>query len=202
MAKLTSGPLTFEFRFKKYDDQRWIQYEILFLLFDQPMIPNNLLKRYNEYWSDRSPGAFKANEYEHDSLIQTLRNILDTDKPGYWIPMEPDIIIRFFPNASLPMLPEGFELVSISDETLQEFHDNELIREVAGGRLPTDPFIMVAMIDVYNFEKVNVYMGEGPALVMTPTRHELRQFLTDLEREYADFCQQWGVPAVGDNPGS
>lgn len=193
MAKLSSGPLTFEFRFKEYDRERWIQYEIFFLLHGQPMISDSLLKRYNEHWNNRSPGAFKANEYEHDSLIFTLRKILDSDKPGYWMPTEPDIVIGIFPNRALPFLPEGFELVSISDETLQEFHDNELIREVAGGRLPGDPFIMVAMIDVYNFEKVNLYMGQGPALVMTPTRHELRQFLTDLEREYAEFCQQWDV---------
>lgn len=195
MAKLNSGPLTFEFRFKEYDDHCWIQYEIFFLLHGQPMIADNLLKRYNDHWNNRSPGAFKANEYEHDSLIHTLRRILDSDKPGYWVPTEPDILIGFFPNMVLPFLSADYKIVSIPDEAIQEFHDNELIREVAGGRLPSDPFLMVAMIDVYNFEDVNAYMGKGPALVMTPSRHELRQFLTDLEREYADFCQQWGVPA-------
>lgn len=99
-------------------------------------------------------------------------------------------------------MPGGFELVSLSDETTQELNDHELIREVAGGRLPGDPFMMVVMIDVYNFENINAYMGVGPALVMRVTRHELRQFLTDLEREYADFCQQWGVPGVGDSSDS
>ena len=153
-----------------------------------------MLKRTNEYWKNRSPGAFKANECDRDSLIPFLHKVLDENKSGYWVPIEPDIVIGFFPDFSVPFLSADYELVSISDEAVQDIEDHELVREVAGGRLPDDPITIVAMVDMYNFNQTGGYMGEGPALIMTPSRHELRLFLEKLELEYAAFCKQWSLP--------
>ena len=57
MAILQSGNLGLEIRFIEYDSNDWVQYEILFLYKGEPMVQDHQLKRVNEHWQKRSPGA-------------------------------------------------------------------------------------------------------------------------------------------------
>jgi hypothetical protein len=193
MAKLASGNLAIEIQYKEFDDQDWIQYEIFFLYKGQPMIQDFQLKRVNEHWQNRSPGAFKANEYQGDHLIQTIQKALDTDEPQYYKPTDPDFTLAIYPKKIFPFMPSDWEMVWASDEVIQQAEDHELVREVAGGRLPDDPFTIILMIDVYNFGEEGAYYGEGPALILLPRRNELRKFLNDLQAEYAEFCKTWNI---------
>jgi hypothetical protein len=74
MAKLTSGNLALEIRFREVDEAGWVQYEILFLWKNKPIIDDALLKRDNEYWQARNYGALKSNQYERDDLIAKIEN--------------------------------------------------------------------------------------------------------------------------------
>jgi hypothetical protein len=194
MAKLSSRNLSLEIRYKEFDDQDWIQYEIFFLYKDQPMIQDAQLKRVNEHWQNRSAGAFKANENERDRMIDMIQKALDTDEPQYYSPTDPDIILAIYPKMIFPFMPSNLELVWASDESIQQAEDHELIREVAGGRLPDDFFTLILMVDIYNYGEEHGYYGEGPALIMMPRRHELRTFLDELQTEYAEFCKTWNIP--------
>ena len=81
-------------------------------------------------------------------------------------------------------------MIWASDEAIQKVLDHELVREVAGGRLPDDPFTIIFMVDVYNYGDEHAYHGEGPAMILVPRRHELRTFLDTLQAEYMEFCQK------------
>lgn len=193
MAKLKSNNFALEIRYVKLDIENWIQYEILFLYKDQPIIQDALLKRVNEHWRERSFGAFKANECDRDELIDTIQEALDTDEPRYYQPTDPDFIFAIYPNEIFPFMPSNLQLVWSSDEIIQQDEDHELIREVAGGRLPDDLFTLILMVDTYNFGDERAYSSEGPALILLPRRHELRQFLSELKKEYVEFCKTWKI---------
>jgi hypothetical protein len=193
MAKLISGNLALEIRYKELDAQNWIQYEIFFLYKDQPMIQDSQLKRIDEHWKNRSPGAFKANEYQHDELISILQKALDTDEAQFYEPTDPDFILAVYPNKVFPFIPRNWELLWASEEAVQEIEDHELVREFAGGRLPDDPFTIILMVDVYNYGEEHAYHCEGPAMILVIRRHELSTFIDMLGAEYKEFCQVWGI---------
>jgi len=194
MAKLTLNNLALEIRFKEFDQHNWIQYEILFLYNNQSMIEDHLLKRINEHWANRSPGAFKANEYEFDRFISFLQKALDTDTSDYYMPTDPDIILAIYPRSSFPYtisdLKPNKRLTDAIDSVSE---DSALIREIAGGRLPGDTFTVILMVDVYNFGRESAYTGQGPALILMPTREELRKFCDELQSEYDEFCHMWEI---------
>jgi hypothetical protein len=91
MAKLQSDGLTLDIKFMGFKDE-WIEYEIKFYWKDEIIINDSLLKREGEYWGKRSTGAFLANDYQKDFLTETIRDILQTNEPEYWEPLEPDDI--------------------------------------------------------------------------------------------------------------
>jgi len=193
MAVLESGSLGLEIRFIELDSNNWIQYEILFLYNGEPMVQDHQLKRYNEHWARRSPGAFKANQYGHDGFIPTIRAALDTDEVRSFTPIDPDITFVVYPRRVFPYLTHPITPIEEEDPVTQEEEDRALIRELAGGRLPDDPFTIICKIDLYNYGRQGVYQGQGPALIVLAHRHEVRAFLEALEREYAAFCEQWGI---------
>lgn len=193
MAILQSGNLGLEIRFVELDSENWVQYEILFLYKGEPMVQDHQLKRVNEHWQKRSPGAFKANQYGHDGFIPTIRAALDSDQPQSFTPIDPDITLAIYPLRGFPFIASGWELIYQSEEAEQEEQDQALIREVAGGRLPSDPFTIIFKVDMYNYGETMMYHGEGPALILLVRRHELREFCDELEQEYAAFCQRWGI---------
>lgn len=198
MAKLTSGNLSIEIRFLELDEYKWVQYEILFLYKDQPMIQDALLKRVNEHWSKRSLGAFKANEDEGGAggLIETLRKALDTDEMQYYEPLEPDFTLAIYPNMAFPFMKSRYERIYTSERALEKERQREQARVDAGGKLPDDYFTIILMIDLYNFGDEIAYAGEGPALIMMPQRKEVQTFLEEYEQEFCEFCRIWGLPGV------
>ena len=189
MAKLESGRLGLEIRFIELDTNNWIQYEIRFLYDDEPMMADGPLKRENEHWQKRSPGAFKANQYERDGFIPTLRRALETDEVSSFTPIDPDVTFVVYPRRVFPLLSHIRE-PDLDDE---EVADRELVREVTGGQLLSDVFTIIFMVDVYNYTGTWVYSGQGPALILLTHRSEVREFLNQLEAEYAEFCARWGV---------
>jgi hypothetical protein len=180
MAKLTSGNLTLEIRFREFDDAGWVQYEILFLWENKPIINDALLKRCNKHWQARNYGAFKANQYERDDLIAKLEKVLETNEPGYWEPLEPDIIIGIYPEIAFPFLRSKLEILYESEEFRQSREHREKSKQETG-KLPDDPITLIVFVDAYNFENSDGYSGEGPALIMSPARSALELFCSELK---------------------
>lgn len=193
MAILKSGNLIFEFRFKEFDDCGWVQYEILFKWGDQPIINDSILKRYNEHWANRSFGAFKANDHREDSFIQILDKVLETNEPDYWEPIEPDVTIGIYPDMYFPFLESHLKLVWEKPEAKQKREERERGKSEAAGRLPDDPITLVIFVDQYNMEDCEPYSGEGPALIMVPTRKQLETFAKELKKEYMEFKNKYPV---------
>lgn len=191
MAKLISGNLALEIRFIELDANQWIQYEIRFLYKDEPMVQDGQLKRTNAHWQKRSPGAFKVNQYGHDGFIPTLRAALDSDEVESFTPMDPDVTFVVYPRRVFPYLSHIME----TDGSDEEEADRERIREIAGGQLPDDPVTIICKIDLYNYGEQVVYAGQGPALILLTRRHVVREFLQQLEEEYAEFCTKWNIPS-------
>lgn len=198
MARLSRGNLTLEIRFVEYE-QRWVQYEILFLYRDEPLIPDAFLKRINEHWNKRSRGAFKANEYKQDSLIPVLERAIQTDQPQQWTPLEPDVVVKILrDNYSDTQFDTGrseIQILEISPELVERAKEAAMVRGLFGGRLPDDVFELTVFIDLYNFGEERGYQGIGPALVITASRRDLETFVTELKAEYAEFCVKWNVVA-------
>ncbi|MFQ6072795.1 MAG: hypothetical protein ACE5KT_08875, partial [Methanosarcinales archaeon] len=108
MAKLQSDNLTLEINFTTFDYE-WVNYEIFFYWEDNIIINDSILKRSSEYWSKRRIGSFLANEYRKDTLIETIKKVLDTNEPDYWEPIEPDVIIAIYPEMFFPFLKSHWE---------------------------------------------------------------------------------------------
>jgi hypothetical protein len=197
VARLSKGNMTLEIRFKEYDEQRWVQYEILFLYRDVPLISDTFLKRINEHWNKRSPGAFKANEFQRDSLILVLERAIQTNQPQQWKPLEPDIVVKIlrddYSSAGFDTGQSEIQILEISPELVEHAKQAAMVRDFFGGRLPDDVFELTVFIDIYNFGEERGYQGIGPALVITASRRELHSFVEELKAEYAEFCIKWNV---------
>ncbi len=192
MAYLSSKYVSLEIRFVELDDQNWVQYEILFLYQGQPMVADALLKRVNAHWQKRSTGAFKANDFEYDTLVRTLNGVLDNNQPDYWEPSDPDVTLAIYPETIFPGLPSHMELVWESEESQRDREAWEQEKTLQGP-LPCDPMTVICLVDAYNFGDTRGYQGDGLALVMVVTRQELEDFRDELRREYALFCETWGM---------
>jgi hypothetical protein len=193
MAKLTSNHLTLEIRFREFDKGGWVQYEVLFLWQDQPLVNDALLKRDRAYWNARSTGAFKANDYERDDLIATIEKVLETNQPEYWQPLEPDVTIAIYPGMDFPFLESHWQPVE-EDDACQQVAGDEAQREPASDDEPQDDWVtLIVVVDTYNLKDARSYSGEGLALIMRPTRQELEVFCADLKREYQDFAEKYKV---------
>jgi len=189
MAKFTSRGLTFECRFREYDKGDWVQYELLFLWQGEPIINDALLKRHNEHWAARSYGAFKANEFEHDTLIKTLERVLATNQAGYWEPLEPDVIIGFYPGRYFPFLPSHWVPVDREvEQVLLEEKDNPSEYPASD-----DLVTVIVFVDAYNLHDCKGYSGEGIGLFLLPTRQELQLFLQELKEEYTVFVAEYDL---------
>ena len=193
MAKLASGNLTLEIRFREFDKCGWVQYDVLYLWKGKPIVNNALLKRQGKYWRDRSKGAFKANEYRQDTLIPTLERVLKTNEPEYWEPIEPDIVMAFYPDTYFPFLQSHYRRVWEKESVKQARERKKQAKLKAGGKLPDDPITVIACVDVYNLEDALMYHREGIAQIMHPTRKELQVFCKELKREYAVFKRRYKV---------
>lgn len=179
MATLCNGDLSFEFVFKELDASLWVQYEIYFRWQGKPVFRNDILKRTPPGWSEWPMGALRANDAEIDTFVPTLQAAINAVKPAVWSPVEPDIMIAFYPNRCFPFVPVD------ADEGPKE---PLWIREPDDRRLPDDIITMIAFTDAYNFKGCSPYYGSGFAMILTPTRKELSLFYESVKQEYDAFA--------------
>ncbi len=160
MAKLQSENLTLEIEFTKLEEE-WIAYEISFLWRNGPIINDSIMKK-NRWMSKRRYGTFLVNDYEKDSLIETIKKSVETGISGFWEPVEPDVRVTISQNVYFPFLTNPILSKKYRDDT----------------------FTIVVLIDTYNFEGCDAYSSDGISLNMTIRKKDLEKFVVDLEEEY------------------
>lgn len=186
MARLSTELLSLEIRYKNFFAGD-IQYEISFLWENQSMINDLLLKRWSDYWSSRSKGAFLACDFERDWLIETIEKVLETDEADYWEPYEPDVILAIYPDRYFPFLKPHTDRIESIKEIGREGDKSK--KE----KLPDDMFTVIVFIDAYNFQNSGVYYSSGIALHMIVERRELQSFSLKLREEYSEFKKKFKV---------
>jgi hypothetical protein len=179
MAKLQSDGLTLEIKFIDFEDE-WIKYEIKSYWKEEIIVNDKILKRTGERLEKRSSGAFLANDYQKDHLIETMRKVLKTCEPDYWEPLEPDAIIAIYPGKFFPFLTSHWTLI----EEKKEEKEHEKLKK---GKQPDNLFTIITFIDSYNFKNSGAYSGEGLSMHLIVDRKDLEKFVTELEKEYSDF---------------
>ena len=193
MAILKYEDLSLDFRYTGFDDKEgWVQYQFYFLWQGEPIVRDEPLKRWGEYWGSRPEGAFLANDYRSDRFVPFLRKVLETGEPEHWEPMDPDVIVAVYPEGFFPFLESHRELVYESFEAKQAQDARRKLKEEKG-KLPDDPFTFIAMVDVYNLQGSDAYYGQGLALHMVVPRIALEAFADELEKEYAEFKERFRV---------
>ena len=175
MAKLQSDNLTLEIKFSRFEND-WIAYEISFLWKDKTIINDEILKKGIR----RKYGTFLSNDFEKDYLIETIRRVLDTNKPEYWEPVEPDAIIAIYPEIIFPFLNHWIPV----DEKEHKEQDVLELSEDEKQYITNEVFTVIAFIDRYEFEDCKSYSSEGIALHLIVTREDLEKFVSDLKKEY------------------
>ncbi len=161
----------------------WLNYEITFCWRNKCLLNSRCLKR-----KTKRVGAILANdepnEIEQDDLIRTLKKVLETNKPDYWEPIEPEVTIAFYPEMHFPFIESHWERVYESDPMKVRREEREQQKQESGGILPDDDITVAVMVDTYNFIDEGGYSGDGVALILHPTRQQLEVFCAELEREY------------------
>lgn len=114
-------------------------------------------------------------DYQKDFLIGTIRDILQTNEPEYWEPLEPDALIAIYPGMFFPFLKSHI----IEEETEE--------KEQKKGKQPDDLFTIITFIDSYTFKNNRAYSGEGISLHLIVTRENLEKFANELEIEYRNL---------------
>ena len=178
MAKLQSYELTLEVKFNSFEDE-WVNYDLKFYWKDDIIINDNILKRDGKWWGKRNYGAFLADDYQKDNLINTIRKILETNKADYWEPLEPDVKIAIYPDEFFPFLKSHWTLIDDFGEEQIEYIEQD--EKCLNGN---DLFTIMIFIDSYNFKDSKSYSGEGISLHMVIRREDLEKFVADLEMEY------------------
>jgi len=170
MAKLKSGHLTLGIKFNRLEEE-WVAYEFSFLWKDNPIINDDIFKT-GRWWDKRRHGTFLANDYEKDYLIETIKNVLSTNKSDYWEPIEPDVKVAIYPDNYFPFLKEKFVSVDDTDINKEEW------------------FTVMVFMDTYNFKDCISYSSEGVSLSLIVGRKDLEEFVTTLETEYNNFVKK------------
>lgn len=129
MAKIRSGNLSLDIKFKRFEDE-WIAYEISFLWRDEIIVNDKILKK-NRWWEKRIHGTFLANDYEKDFLIETIKKTIETNKPEYWEPIEPDVKIAIYPEEYFPFLKSHWVPVEEVDEKIAQIRE-QLKEQIEG----------------------------------------------------------------------
>jgi hypothetical protein len=124
-----------------------------------------------------------TNDYQKDFLIETIRDILQTNEPEYWEPLEPDATIAIYPSRFFPFLKSHI----IEKELGENEHDENESKEQNKGNQPDDIFTIITLIDSYTFKNNMAYSGEGISLHLIVTRKDLEKFVDELEKEYRNL---------------
>lgn len=191
MAKLLSNSLSLEVKYKGFR-HGWVEYSISFMWEDESLINDNVLKRSGDYWGSRSKGTFLANEYRQDTLTETIEKVLETDKPEYWEPMEPDVVFTIYPEMYFPFLEPHWQVAWESEQAREQREKHEKEKREKG-KLPDDAFTIIVFIDAYNFRNCTAYRGEGVSLHIVVERAMLESFCRELKAEYLEFKKEFKV---------
>lgn len=192
MAKLSSDSLVFEYKYKGFHLPAWIEYEFFFWWDGESIVNDVILKRWSDYWGNRSKSALLANDYGGDGFIDVLERVLDTNKPDYWQPMEPDVLFAIYPEMYFPFLPSERRVIWESDKFKQEREARQRLKELHG-KLPDDLITLIFFVDTYNFRNCGAYSGDGISLHMVVKRDALEWFRLELKKEYAEFKARFNV---------
>lgn len=187
MAILKNWDLSFEFIFRELDECLWVQYEIYFRWQGESIVRDDLLKRSPSGWAGRAEGSFRANEYDGDSFLPVLERVLETNQAEYWKPTEPDVIIGLYPDRYFPLIPSKNKIVYEAECVKGERIKREERKKENNGRLPDDTITMIVMIDSYNWQGCGAYEGQGPALILAPSRETMESFRDELQAEWKAF---------------
>lgn len=198
MAKLSYGSLALEIKYKSYEAE-WVVYDVGFLWQDKSLINDKILKRSGSFWKVREKGKFVAENYEFCELVPLLQNVLETDEPHYWEPLEPDMIVAVYPGLYFPFLRSHWQ-VAYEREDVKEARQQREIEKFIKEKLPDDLFQVICFIDNYNFKDGSGYSGDGIALHPKVFRKALEQFCIDLSAEYEEFKEKFkvGEPVIYD----
>lgn len=196
MALLQSGNLGFDFRYTGFE-YGWVQYQFFFLWKGEPVIRDEALKRWSDYWNNRHKSAFLANSDEIDGFLPFLKKLLESDEADYWEPIEPDIIIAIYPDDYFPFLKSHMTLIHESEESKRKREARRKLKEEKG-KLADDLYTFIAFVDAYNFKEADAYYGQGLSLQMIVSRQDLEIFADDLEREYTEFKKAFKVDEWGE----
>ncbi len=178
MAKIKSGDLSLEITFSSHEPD-WIVYEVKFSWKDEPIVNDGILKRYGKYWGSRAPFTFLANDYEKDQLIDTIKKVLETNQPEYWLPIEPDITIAFYPGMSFPFMKDHREF--IDDGVGREFEEEMK-------KIESECITIMVLVDTYNLKGIDhTYSGNGLCLLLQVKKERLEAFAVELESEYKNL---------------
>lgn len=196
MATLQSRDLSFEFCFSGFEDG-WVQYQFYFKWQGEPLVRDDLLKKWGEYWGSRPSGALLANEDAGDGFAPFLRKVLSQDKADYWEPTEPDIMVAIYPDDFFPFLPSHHKLIYESPELQAERKARAALKKEKG-QLSDDRYTFMVFVDAYNLKRAGFYYGQGLTLQMVVNREELETFATCLEREYLEFKERFQVDRLNE----
>lgn len=186
MAKLQSGDLILEINFSSFEPD-WVAYEVKFSWKDDVIVNDDILKRTGEFQGKRSYGTFFANDYEKDQLIYTIKKVLNTGKPDYWEPVEPDIVMAIYPDAFFPFMKSHWTLVYEGDRKQEEMEPEK-----------GNCFTIITFIDSYNFKDAGAYSGNGISLHLIVNREALENFVTEMETEYKSLKLEHNDPVPAD----
>ncbi|HAK88381.1 MAG TPA: hypothetical protein DHV16_05550 [Nitrospiraceae bacterium] len=191
MAILKQEDLSLEIRYKGFQDG-WVEYEFFYCWQGESVINDAILKRSNEYWGSRSPGAMLANEHRECGILPLLKKVLQINQPDYWESLDPDVTIAIYPEQHFPFLESKWKVVLEKDEVKQKRIEREK-EKTEKGLLPDDYIDIILFFDVYNFKGASAYYGDGICFKMTVTRAQLTRFYEDFKKEYIHFKQKYAV---------
>ncbi|MBO9539682.1 hypothetical protein J7643_03720 [bacterium] len=162
-----------------------VRYDFEFLWSGEPIVNDAILKRINDYWNSRHRGGVFFTEYAGDRPLQALEQVLATDTPSWFEPIDPDLAWSFYPDMWFPFLK-----VSKTGVTELDGPRDRAQRETD----PDDDYFTVAFHgDTYNFKDADAYSGHGIGFFFVVKRKELSRFLADLAAERAALINQFGL---------
>lgn len=180
MARLSSSEgMSLEIFFKDFEFSL-ISYEICFLWHDKPILNKTILGR-KQLRGTYAPGAIFASDFQESKLLSVLKNIIETNKAGYWKTNDPDVILAIYPEEEFP-----FILLRESEQSRNESQEHERSK-AEKGVLPDDLITLICFVDSYAFKNCVGYCGNGVSLHLVTRRQELERFYEDLKAEYLDF---------------
>jgi hypothetical protein len=182
MAQLLSDKLMLEVNFSSIENE-WVNYDIRFFWNNEFIIRDEILKREGKYWGGRKYGTFLANDYQSDSLIDIIKEALDTYKATCWEPMEPDARIAIYPGLFFPFLETPYNL-------FEEMEALRIKRLEKQKKEEEDFFTIITFIDAYNFKESFSYDDVGISLHMVVDREKLEKFSDDLKKEYDKLIKE------------